>query len=1538
MSAHPTDKPSSTINIKHVVPLVLDLDQMNYDIWRELFEIHCIGYGVDDHLKPGTKPPQADKEKDKATAEYAAAMTSWLRMDSIVKSWLYGTLSTSLLNMIFKKQATAFEVWENLEKVFRDNKASKVIQLDRELRTISLRNSSITDYCNKIKSLADRLEHMDATVPETNLVAYMINGLPQKFCYIAINIRHRDPPPSFWDARSILLCEEQQMLQDEQREASLTHVDHSSSPNALTVQSPSNHNNNGGGDRGNYCGGRGGRRGGRGGGRNGGRYSSNTGGGNSSGVSQQQRQGGGSMWAYGWFQVPPINGPFQHNNGPFQQGLLPNPNGGQNPAFANGAGPRQQQTQQSYTDGSSAQQSHQFFASQPQAYQAQQQGVEPTALPQMFNTMTLNDSGQADWYMDTGATSHLHSNAGILKSVSDKNSNFSSSVLVGDGSSIHDFRTKQILLRCDSTGDLYPVTSPTPQAFISTASSIWHQRLGHPGHHILKNLVNNRFISCSSAKDPTLCHACQMGKHVKLPFRLSTSFSHFPFELNHYDVWTSPIESLSGIKYYVIFLDDFSHFVWVYPIRAKSDVFDKFVHFRTFFNKQFNTDIKSFQCDNGGEYDNDKFHHLFAQNGIQFRFSCPYTSQQNGKSERMLRTINNAIRTLLLHARLPLTFWVEALHMSTHFLNILLSTTLDNDTPFHKLCNKSPSYDHLRVFVLIPLTLSSLHRPLHTRSWRVLLSSPPLILPPTSGTTPSFGSPLTAASPPPHTPSGPSQSPLGSHQLSPQQPSPSSPVSSDASVPSPQTQHPMVTRAKHGIFKPIRKLNLHIDTSSPVPKNYLQAFNDPNWLNAMTEEYTALISNKTWVLVPRPLDANVINCIWLFKKKLNADGSLSRYKACLVANGRSQRPDIDCDETFSLVVKPATIRTVLTIAVTHKWPIRQLDVKNAFLHGNLQETVYMHQPPGYRDPSRPDHVCLLQRSLYGLKQASRAWFQRFAMFISRIGFVLSRCDSSLFIYRHGTHMAYLLLNVDDIVLTGSSTQLLTRIISLLSTEFSMSDLGDLHYFLGVSATGSVDGLFLSQQKYAAEILDRASMTNCKPASTPADLSAKFDGTGPPVDDPTLYRSLAGALQYLTFTRPDITYAVQQICLYMHDPREPHFTALKRILHYIRGTLSHGLQLYTSPSRSLIAYSDADWAGCPITRRSTSGYFAKTCWIRNLLLELHYMPAKATIVYCDNVSAVYMSSNPVHHQRTKHIEIYLHFVRDKVATGHVRVLHVPSSSQYADIFTKSLPSPLQELGGGSKRSFKTPPCCSQLLATQRQQSQPFPNQNFQKRAERGGEMSGYRAEDEYDYLFKLVLIGDSGVGKSNLLSRFTRNEFNLETKSTIGVEFATRSLNVDGKVIKAQIWDTAGQERYRAITSAYYRGAVGALLVYDVTRRSTFENIERWLKELRDHTDPNIVVMLIGNKSDLRHLLAVTTDDGKTLAEAESLYFMETSALEATNVENAFSEVITQIYKIVSKKAVEGGDAGGSGSVPGKGATIDVKDESVGSTRFGCCSS
>ncbi|KAH0922380.1 hypothetical protein HID58_022398 [Brassica napus] len=222
------------------------------------------------------------------------------------------------------------------------------------------------------------------------------------------------------------------------------------------------------------------------------------------------------------------------------------------------------------------------------------------------------------------------------------------------------------------------------------------------------------------------------------------------------------------------------------------------------------------------------------------------------------------------------------------------------------------------------------------------------------------------------------------------------------------------------------------------------------------------------------------------------------------------------------------------------------------------------------------------------------------------------------------------------------------------------------------------------------------------------------------------------------------------------------------------------------------------------------------------------------------------------------------------------------------------------------------------------------------AKSGKEMAN-RVDQEYDYLFKIVLIGDSGVGKSNILSRFTRNEFCLESKSTIGVEFATRTTQVEGKTIKAQIWDTAGQERYRAITSAYYRGAVGALLVYDITKRQTFDNALRWLRELRDHADSNIVIMMAGNKSDLNHLRSVAEEDGHNLAEKEGLSFLETSALEATNVEKAFQTILGEIYHIISKKALAAQEAAAANSaIPGQGTTINVDDTSGGVKR-GCCS-
>jgi hypothetical protein len=272
----------------------------------------------------------------------------------------------------------------------------------------------------------------------------------------------------------------------------------------------------------------------------------------------------------------------------------------------------------------------------------------------------------------------------------------------------------------------------------------------------------------------------------------------------------------------------------------------------------------------------------------------------------------------------------------------------------------------------------------------------------------------------------------------------------------------------------------------------------------------------------------------------------------------------------------------------------------------------------------------------------------------------------------------------------------------------MKDIGPLHHFLSITVERRPDGLFLHQRTYMLDIVKRAVMADCNPCTTPIDLQAKLaDDSGPPVADVSQFRSIAGALQYLTFTRSDIAYDAQQICLHMYDPREAHLTAMKRILRYLHGTPDFGLLLRRSSSSDLVVYTNADWVDCLDTRRSTSGYVvflgdnlvswsakrqtavsrscaeteyravangvAEATWLRQLLHELQAPPSRCILVYCDNISVVYLSTNPFQHQRTKHVEIDLHFIREKVAIGQVRVLHVPTISQFVDIFTKGLPS-------------------------------------------------------------------------------------------------------------------------------------------------------------------------------------------------------------------------------------------------------------------------
>ncbi|KAM0908576.1 hypothetical protein ACQ4PT_015368 [Festuca glaucescens] len=328
--------------------------------------------------------------------------------------------------------------------------------------------------------------------------------------------------------------------------------------------------------------------------------------------------------------------------------------------------------------------------------------------------------------------------------------------------------------------------------------------------------------------------------------------------------------------------------------------------------------------------------------------------------------------------------------------------------------------------------------------------------------------------------------------------SPSSPSSGDApSPPPPPPAAGSLTHARAGISRPSTRYpsdenvcTTSTSAPSPLPASARAALRDPMWFAAMQEEFDALQRNQTWQLVPRPRHANIITGKWVFKHKFHPDGTLDRHKARWVVRGFRQRAGIDFTDTFAPVVKPGTIRTVLQLAVSRAWPVHQMDVSNAFLHGHLEEQVFCQQPTGFIDSAHPDHVCLLSRSLYGLKQAPRAWYQRIAAFLHQLGFRSTRSDASLFVYSQGADTAYLLLYVDDIILTACTTDLLRRLTDRLRAEFALKDLGPLHYFLGIEVVRRANGFFLHQRKYARELLDRAGMLNCKSAATPVDTKSK----------------------------------------------------------------------------------------------------------------------------------------------------------------------------------------------------------------------------------------------------------------------------------------------------------------------------------------------------------------------------------------------------------------------------------------------------------------
>ena len=483
------------------------------------------------------------------------------------------------------------------------------------------------------------------------------------------------------------------------------------------------------------------------------------------------------------------------------------------------------------------------------------------------------------------------------------------------------------------------------------------------------------------------------------------------------------------------------------------------------------------------------------------------------------------------------------------------------------------------------------------------------------------------------------------------------------------------------------------------------ALKDSSWINAMQEELNQFERNEVWNLVPRPKGKTIIGTKWVFKNKADENGKVVRNKARLVAKGYSQEEGIDFDETFVPVARLEAIRLLLAFACFKNFKLFQMDVKSAFLNGFIKEEVYVEQPPGFEDTFKEDYVFKLKKALYGLKQAPRAWYERLSAYLIKNNFKRGKIDTTLFLKHIDNDLLVVQIYVDDIILGSTNESLCREFAKLMQAEFEMSLMGELTFFLGLQIKQTTDGIFIHQEKYTKQIIKKYSFENAKHNSTPMSSSSRLDldSSGKKVNE-KLYRGMIGSLLYLTASRPDILFSVCLCARFQSTPTETHLSAVKRIFKYLSNTSKLGIWYPKNNNFNLIGYSNADYAGCKIDRKSTSGTCqflgdklvswsskkqnfvalstaeaeyvsignccAQILWIKQQLSDYGLCFNKIPIK-CDNTSAINLTKNPVHHSRSKHIEIRHHFIRDHVLNGDIEVEFVPTNIQFADIFTKPL---------------------------------------------------------------------------------------------------------------------------------------------------------------------------------------------------------------------------------------------------------------------------
>lgn len=894
------------------------------------------------------------------------------------------------------------------------------------------------------------------------------------------------------------------------------------------------------------------------------------------------------------------------------------------------------------------------------------------------------------------------------------------------------------------------------------SSMLWHRRLGHISIERIKRLVKEGVLNALDFTDFQTCVDCIKGKQTNISKKGAKRSTEL-LEIIHTDI-CSPDIDVHGQKYFITFIDDFSRYMYLYVLQNKHEALDVFKVFKAEVEKQTGKQIKIVRSDRGGEYYGrytedgqapGPFAKFLEENGIVAQYTMPGSPDQNGVAERRNRTLLDMVRSMISSSKLPKSLWIDALKTAVYILN-RVPTKAVSKTPFELFKGWKPSLHHVRVWgcpsevrvynpqerKLDPRTISGFfigypegskgyrfYCPSHTTRIVESRNAKFIEYDQISGRDRSLVIDHTDISSSSGTDLGNDTS---SDPMSVDNPinvinNPIEQIPQSAEIGQVERPDSTLRRSNrekrsaiasdYEIYLQESDFNIVVENDPDTFSKAMNCRQSTLWYDAMKEEMNSMAQNQVWDLVELPDGYKPIGCKWVYKTKKDSSGNIERYKARLVAKGFTQREGVDYTETFSPVSKKDSLRVILAIVAHFDFELHQMDVKTAFLNGDLEEQVYMKQPEGFSSKESEHLVCKLKKSIYGLKQASRQWYLKFHEVISTFGFVENVMDQCIYQKVSGSKVCFLILYVDDILLATNDMGLLREVKQYLSKNFDMKDMGEASYVIGIKITRDRQRciLGLSQEAYINKVLERFRMKDCSPSPAPIVHGDKFNLNQCPKTDLERnqmtnipYASAVGSIMYAQVcTRPDIAFAVGMLGRYQSNPGLDHWKAAKKVLRYLQGTKDYMLMFRRTDEFEVLGYSDSDYAGCLDSRKSTSGYIfmlaggavswrsakqtltatstmqaefvacfeasSHGVWLKSFISGISIINSisKPLRILCDNTAAVFLAKNNKSGSRNKHIDIKYLALRERIKENKVVIEHVRTGNMLADPLTKGM---------------------------------------------------------------------------------------------------------------------------------------------------------------------------------------------------------------------------------------------------------------------------